>query len=144
MRFVSMSQFKASSRKSLQWVQINWRHEGFSIGAHENPIATNRSSIGTNNNSIVINGRSIGINHSQIATKSTSATTNPNVFNRTLTSTVAIPDYSSPDFKLTSPPVTSSYSGLCIPCRYLSNQPTMCCRRSILCHGWPERESSCD
>src|SRR5215470_11107931 len=47
-------------------------------------------------------------------------------------------------FTLISPPVTSSYSGLCIPIRYLSNHPTMCCKRSMRCHGWPERESSCD
>src|SRR5215471_19905022 len=47
-------------------------------------------------------------------------------------------------FTLISPPVTSSYSGLCMPIRYLSNHPTMCCRRSMRCHGWPERESSCD
>src|SRR5215472_1481366 len=39
---------------------------------------------------------------------------------------------------------TSSYSALEMPSRYLSNQPTMCSSRSTRCHGWPERESSCD
>src|SRR5579864_1480981 len=47
-------------------------------------------------------------------------------------------------FTVTSLPVTSSYSGLWRPMRYLSNHPTICCRRSIRCQGWPERESSCD
>src|SRR5947209_4593886 len=38
----------------------------------------------------------------------------------------------------------TSYSGLLTPINQWSNQPTMCCKRSTRCHGWPERESSCD
>src|SRR6476619_2483525 len=43
--------------------------------------------------------------------------------------------------RLTSP---TSYSGFGIPSNHLSNQPTMCCSRSMRCHGWPERDNSCD
>src|SRR5688572_10201929 len=38
----------------------------------------------------------------------------------------------------------TSYSGFETPMIHLSNQPTMCCKRSMRCHGCPERESSCD
>src|SRR5947209_2854387 len=38
----------------------------------------------------------------------------------------------------------TSYSGFGTPISHLSNQPTMCSKRSMRCQGWPERESSCD
>src|SRR5437867_1250979 len=37
-----------------------------------------------------------------------------------------------------------SYALIGLPCRYLSNQFMMCCRRSTRCTGLPERDSSCD
>src|SRR6266571_1238849 len=37
-----------------------------------------------------------------------------------------------------------SYAVIGFPCRYLSNQFMMCCRRSTRCTGLPERDSSCD
>src|SRR6185295_12437378 len=43
--------------------------------------------------------------------------------------------------RVTSP---MSYSGLGTPMIHLSNQPTMCCSRSMRCHGCPERDNSCD
>src|SRR5206468_3608051 len=45
-------------------------------------------------------------------------------------------------FSVTS--CATSYSGLVAPISHLSNQPTMCSRRSTRCHGCPERESSWD
>src|SRR5205085_6718254 len=38
----------------------------------------------------------------------------------------------------------TSYRVIGFPCRYLSNQFRMCCRRSTRCSGLPERDSSCD
>src|SRR5204863_8229124 len=37
----------------------------------------------------------------------------------------------------------TSYSGFAAAISHRSNQPTRCCSRSMRCHGWPERDSSC-